>query len=78
MLSHYITIALRFMRRNAGLTTINIVGFTIGLAAGLLIYLWVYDELRFDAFHRHSKHIYRVVQLEKSGAKNVYNSSGLG
>ena len=78
MLSRYITFALRLMRRNAGITAINIIGFTIGLTAGLLIYLWVDDELRFDAFHRHANHIYRVVQLEKSGAKNVYNFPSLG
>jgi len=78
MLSHYITIALRFFRRTAGLTAINIIGFTIGLTAGLLIYLWVDDELRFDAFHRHVNHIYRVIQLEKSGGKTVYNSPRLG
>jgi len=78
MLSHYLTIALRFMRRNTGLTAINIIGFTIGLAAGLMIYMWVDDELRFDAFHRHADHIYRVVQLEKNGTKRVYNSPRLG
>ena len=81
MLSHYIAIALRMMSRNAGLTAINILGFTIGLAAGLLIYLWVDDELHYDAFHHHSSHIYRVVQMENSGGnvtKNVRNSPMLG
>jgi len=78
MLSHYITIALRFMSRNSGLTAINIIGFTIGLVAGLLIYIWVDDELRFDAFHPHADHIYRVVQIEKSGEKSVYHSPKLG
>ena len=71
MLKHYITIALRFMRRNKGLTVINIVGFTIGLAAGLLIYIWVDDELHFDDFHRHSDHIYRMIQLDNVGGGDV-------
>ncbi len=81
MLSHYITIALRFMRRNAWLTTINLLGFTIGLAAGLLIYLWVNDELHYDDFHRNGNHIYRVVQLEKFGnnvTKSAWSSPHLG
>ena len=78
MIKHYITIALRFMQRNAGLSVIKILGFTIGLAAGWLIYLWVDDELHFDAFHRNSNHIYRVVQMEKTGSnvsQRVLNSS---
>ncbi len=78
MLSHYFTMALRFMYRNTGLTAINILGFTIGLAAGLMIYLWVDDELHFDDFHRHANHIYRVVQVDKQGAKTVYTSPALG
>jgi len=81
MLTHYFTMALRFMYRNAGLTAINIIGFTIGLAAGLMIYLWVNDELHFDDFHRHADHIYRVVQVQKQGddaVKTVYTSFTLG
>ena len=78
MPAHYIKIALRFMRHNSTLTTINIIGLTIGLCAGLMIYIWVDDELHFETFHHHADHIYRVIQLENSGAKNVYNSSRLG
>ena len=81
MISHYIKIALRFMRLNAGISTLNIAGFTIGLTAGLMIYLWVVDELRYDAFHSHANHIYRVVQLEKNGdmvTKKVRSSPSLG
>jgi len=81
MFFHYLKIALRFIARNKIIATINIAGFTIGIAAGLMIYLWVDDELHFDAFHRNAKNIYRVVQLEKSGnifTKNAHNSPRLG
>ena len=69
------------MHRNGGLTAINIIGFTIGLAAGFMIYLWVEDELRFDGFHHNSKQIYRVVKYDQSGSnitKTIFNSSNLG
>ena len=81
MFIHYITIALRFMSRNTGLTAINIIGFTVGLAAGLMMYLWVDDELHFDDFHYQANQIYRIIQLEKHETgirKHVYGSPVLG
>jgi putative ABC transport system permease protein len=39
---------------------INLTGLAIGLAACLLIWLWVQDEINYDRFHTNADRIYRV------------------
>lgn len=51
MLRNYFKIALRNLRKNPVYTFINITGLAVGLAAGMLILLWVIDEFRYDRFH---------------------------
>ena len=60
MVWSYIKIAFRNLMRYKSFSTINILGLSIGLAASLLIALWVFDELSYDKFHENSKHIYRI------------------
>jgi len=60
MFINYIKITLRNLFRNKLYTFINIFGLAIGLAACLMIYLWVQDELSYDRFHQNSERIYRV------------------
>ena len=50
-------------------------GFTFGIVAGLLIYLWVYNELSYDRFHMDYQRIYRVLTLSKQG-NEVVKSAG--
>jgi putative ABC transport system permease protein len=47
------------------------VGFTLSIAAGLLIYLWVFNELSYEKFHPDYQQIYRVLTLSKQGDKVV-------
>ncbi len=60
MLKNYLKIAFRNILRHKGHSFINITGLGIGMAACLLIFLWVQDELSFDRFHSKSGRIYRV------------------
>jgi putative ABC transport system permease protein len=60
MIWSYTKIAFRNLNRYRVFSLINILGLSIGLAASLLIALWVFDELSFDEFHENSKSIYRV------------------
>ncbi len=60
MLKNYIKIALRNMFRNKLYSLINLAGLAIGLAACLIIWLWVQDELSYDRFHQNADWIYRV------------------
>ena len=57
---NYAKIALRKLRRQKIYSFINIAGLAVGLAACLLILLWVKDELSYDAYHEKADRIYRV------------------
>lgn len=60
MLKNYLKIGGRFLIRHKGYSFINIAGLAVGMAACLLISLWVLDELSFDRFHEHADVLYRV------------------
>ncbi|HEY9047759.1 MAG TPA: ABC transporter permease [Ohtaekwangia sp.] len=61
MIKNYLKTALRIMLRQKAYSAINISGLSIGIAASLLIILYVADELSFDRFHKDADRIYRVV-----------------
>lgn len=60
MLSNYLTIALRNFRRQPAYTVLNIAGLTLGIAAALLILLFITEESRFDTYHEKADRIFRV------------------
>lgn len=51
MLKNYLTIALRNLVKNKGLSFINIFGLATGMAFAILIGLWIKYETSFDDFH---------------------------
>ncbi|MDY0344448.1 MAG: ABC transporter permease [Lentimicrobium sp.] len=57
---HFLKSTFRIFRRNATHTLINLIGLSIGLASGVLILLYVFNETSFDRFHEKYKDIYRV------------------
>ena len=60
MFQNYITTALRNIFKNKGFSLINVTGLAIGMAACLLIFLFVQDELSYDAYHEKADQIYRI------------------
>ena len=60
MLLNYFKIAFRSLLKFKGYTAINLLGLALGLTAGVLIMLYVLDELSFDNFHSKIERIYRV------------------
>src|ERR1700739_1773322 len=60
MVKNYLKTAWRNLLKNKFYSVINIAGLTLGLAIGILILLWVQDELSFNAFHKNAKNIYRL------------------
>lgn len=60
MLTNYLKIALRTLLRFKGYAIINLVGLALGLMAGILIMVFVLDELSYDQFHAKRHRIYRV------------------
>ena len=66
MIKNYFKIAFRNLKKNKGFTAINIVGLAIGMAAAMLIMLWVSSQLNFDNTYPKSKLIYSVGSMEQS------------
>ena len=60
MIKNYFRLAIRNISRNKGFTIINVSGLSIGLAAALLILLWVQEEFSYEKFNLNAEHIYRV------------------
>ena len=60
MLSNTVKVALRHIARFKLYSVINIAGLTVGLAAVMLILLYIQFEISFDRFHEHADRIYRV------------------
>jgi ABC-type antimicrobial peptide transport system permease subunit len=60
MLKNYFTIAWRTLMRGKTYSAINITGLAIGMAAAILIFLWIHNERSFDEFHRNKDRIYQV------------------
>ena len=61
MLTNYVKIALRNIKRHKGYSFINIMGLAIGMACCILILLWVQDELSFDTFHDNYDDLYTTI-----------------
>jgi putative ABC transport system permease protein len=60
MVKNFFRIAFRNISRNKLTTIINVTGLATGLAASLLILLWIQNELSFENFHENGEYIYRV------------------
>ncbi|MEP7107190.1 MAG: ABC transporter permease [Ferruginibacter sp.] len=63
MYKNYLKIALRNLWKNKAFSAINIIGLAIGMAACLVIMIFVFYERSFDNFH--SKNIYRLNEVQK-------------
>lgn len=67
MLYNYVKIAFRSLLKFKGYASINLIGLALGLTAGILIMLYVLDELSFDKFHVKGDRLYRVNTVFMSG-----------
>jgi putative ABC transport system permease protein len=63
--------AFRNLTRKPVYFIITFTGFTFAIAASLLIYLWVYNEISYDKFHPDYQYIYRVLTLSQEGDKII-------
>ncbi len=60
MIKNFFKIAWRNLLRNKGFSFINISGLAIGMAAAVLITLWIQHELSYDQFHEKKDRIYEA------------------
>lgn len=60
MIRNYLRLTLRNLLRQKGFSAINIVGLATGMAAFVLIMLFVQNELTFDRNHRDADNVFRI------------------
>lgn len=72
MIRNYLTIAWRQLKRHAFYSFTNIAGLAVGLAACIVIVLFVFDELNYDAFNTRADRIFRVHNEVKYGSNHSY------
>ena len=81
MLTNYLKIALRNLRKHKGYSFINLLGLTVGMACCLLIYLVVQHELSYDRYHDKADQIHRLIVDWTSPTwdfKNALTSAPMG
>lgn len=61
MLKTYFLTSWRHLLRNKAYAVINIIGLSLGITCGILIFVLVRYHLGFDTFHRDAGRIYRVI-----------------
>jgi len=75
MIKNYFVITWRNIKRNKGFSFINITGLAVGMAACLLILLWVRDELGFNRFHENVDNIYLVISERVNHRGDFFNTT---
>lgn len=61
MIKNYLTLAYRNLIKDKFYSIINIFGLMIGVTCGMLLFLYVTDELSYDRHHTKADRIYRIV-----------------
>ncbi len=74
MFKNYLKIAFRSLKKQAFFTFLNTFGLAIGMAGGLLVALYVYDELTFDTMFTDAHRIYRVDADIKFGGAEMHSA----
>ena len=78
MLSSYLKIAFRNIKRQKTYSFINIAGLTIGLSITLIIAFYVVDDLTFDRFLEEPENVYRVLTIEDTNEGSMIYSITAG
>jgi putative ABC transport system permease protein len=71
MFKNYLKTALRSISRNKSYTLINVLGLITGVSFSCMLYVYVSHELSYDAFHKKSDRIYRVITIDKRDPENA-------
>ncbi len=75
MIKNYFKTALKALNKNKGFTIINIVGLSVGIAACLLIVLYVVNELSYDKYNVNAKRIYRITENAKLNGNELSSAA---
>jgi ABC-type antimicrobial peptide transport system permease subunit len=77
MLKNYLKIAIRNLSRHKAYSFLNISGLAIGMAASILILLWVQNELSYDRFNVNANQIYRITVTASDQFKAAVNNAAM-
>jgi putative ABC transport system permease protein len=77
MLHSYLTTARRTLWQHRGITAINVLGLSVGIAVCLLVGLLVWDQVTHDAFHPGSDRLHRVI-TERQNNSTPFAASPAG
>ncbi|HTS42753.1 MAG TPA: ABC transporter permease [Puia sp.] len=69
MLKNYLVTAWRNTRNYKAAGIINIIGLSVGMAAAVLIFIWVQNELNFDNYHKEESRIFHITMGHKRDSK---------
>src|SRR5215469_18497785 len=76
MIKNYLKTAWRNLMKNKGFSFINITGLAIGMAAAILIFLWIQNEMRRDTEYPKSSRLYLMYNRDKfSGQSWAWSST---
>jgi putative ABC transport system permease protein len=60
MIKNYLKVSVRNLLKYKGYAFINILGLAVGIAASVLIFLYITNEMSYDKFHEKADRIYRI------------------
>ncbi|MEC3881466.1 ABC transporter permease [Parapedobacter sp. 10938] len=76
MISNYLRIAWRNLKRDKGFSAINIIGLTIGLMAATAIALWIQSELTYDRFYSNTDRLSEVFTSDEfQGERHAWGAT---
>lgn len=71
MIKNYLFVAFRNLSKHKFHTSINILSLAIGIAACLVIYLFISDEKAFDSQHSRKDNLYRLCEIQSFPGTNT-------
>jgi len=60
MIKNYLKVSIRNLLKHKGYAFINILGLAVGIAASVLIFLYITNEISYDKFHEKADRTYRI------------------
>ena len=74
MIKNIIKVTFRVFWKEKGYSLLNILGLTVGIAASLILYLYVEDEYSVDKFHEKTDRIYQVMEHQYYSGGNIFTT----
>lgn len=76
MFKHHFKLGWRLLLKNRAYSLVNIGGLALGMAAAMLMALWIKDEINYDRFHADADQIYTVKRHVFSDGE-IHTSDGV-